>query len=90
MHFDGSILRALTPISVVIKQRRFVFPEAGSRDALCELIGRRAIVIVICDEDSIRLAFDDASTVLIPLGEEFRSSPEAAHFVPWDRRGLDI
>lgn len=90
LHFDGNILTARTPVSIVIRQQHFIFPETGSRDALCELIGRRAIDIVICDDDSITLTFDDSSTAVIPLGQEFRSGPEAAQFVPWDRQGLEI
>lgn len=38
--FDGPVLRSLTPPVVIVGSLRHEFPQAGSRDVLCELIGR--------------------------------------------------
>jgi hypothetical protein len=40
LHFDGPILRSLAAPAVVLRGRRIEYPETGSRDALCGLIGR--------------------------------------------------
>ena len=90
LHFDGKILRALPPVSVVSERGRFVVPEPGSRDALCELLGRSVINIAVCNEDSIKVEFSDNSLVIIPLSENYRSSPEAAHYVPGDRQPMEV
>lgn len=38
--FDGPVLRSLTPPVVIVNGVRHEFPQAGSRDVLCELIGQ--------------------------------------------------
>jgi hypothetical protein len=80
IHFNGPILRALTDPMITVAGARFAFPEPGSRDALCTLIGQQVESIRV-DHDRIDLTTRNA-TLLIPLDEQSRAGPEAAHFVP--------
>ena len=91
--FDGPVLRALANPLVRTEGDKSQFPDPGSRDALCSLIGRAIeSVRVIWSEDSptgderIEFAVRDA-TVVIPLGPERGDCPEAAHFIPGRRDG---
>jgi hypothetical protein len=86
LHFDGKVIRALTNPVIVIGTSRCVFPEAGSRDALCSLIGKMVETINAEDTVAITLTFAGGGRVTIPLSPEARTGPEAAHFVPgWDQ-----
>jgi hypothetical protein len=40
LSFDGPVVRSLTTPTVHVDGYRHQFPDAGSRDALCEIIGR--------------------------------------------------
>jgi hypothetical protein len=80
VHFDGPILRAFAPPTVTAAGVQSEFPAAGSRDALCQLIGE--VVQDALDEDTqITLRFRDGSVLEIP-----KTSPgvgaEIAEFIP--------
>lgn len=80
--FDGPILRALTEPKVFQKHGGVLrFPNPGSRDALCSLIGRTAVSVTE-DASEIRVNFDSGENFSIPLDMPSRVGPEAAHFVP--------
>jgi hypothetical protein len=88
LHFDGPILRALAPPIVSVGLATASFPEAGSRDLLCSLIGA---VVAVAEESasSIRLEFHPGQgEVEIPLSTGGRQ-PEAAHLVPVRNGRLD-
>lgn len=90
IHFDGSILRALSNPTVETPSSRHTFPEPGSRDALCELI-TAVVADVVVDEDRwIQLHFTGGQTFTIPLDDSHRRGPEAAHFVPWHGKSMDV
>lgn len=89
-HFDGKILRALTHASISLKSHTFTFPDEGSRDALCSLIGRGVERVDVHEEDRIEVAFDDGSVLRVPLGSADRSGPEAAHFVPGENLPIEV
>ncbi|HET7233586.1 MAG TPA: hypothetical protein VFJ16_26475 [Longimicrobium sp.] len=84
LHFNGAVLRALSTPVVETAAGMLVFPEFGSRDALCSLIGAQVLSLDVSDDAQIRIRLAERGAVTIPLG----SSPtgESAHFVPgWNQ-----
>ena len=69
LHFDGKILRALANPMVTVGGASFKFPGPGSRDALCALIGRTVVNVVVHEGDRIDLQFDGGALVRIPLAQ---------------------
>jgi len=90
LSFNGPILRALTPVELIDGGRRTVFPEPGSRDALCGLIEAVLVDLQIEDEKAMTLRFDSGTIVRIPLAYEERAGPEAAHFVPGKGQPIQV
>lgn len=80
--FNGPTLRALTNPIIEKGELRLQFPEPGSRDALCALIGSEVVAVTIRDEDRIELVFGDERRLRVPLDRESRAGVEAAHYVP--------
>jgi hypothetical protein len=81
LHFNGSWLRCLAPPTVSSPgQQSVTFPAAGSRDALCALIGARVQAIAAMDGGELRVAFSDGTIVTASLSYDAREGPEALHF----------
>ena len=80
-HFDGPVLRALTPPLLTSEKGEWRFPGPGSRDGLCGLIGDRVSSVEVDDEARICLLFDSGRVLTVPLDSPTSTSPEAAHFV---------
>jgi hypothetical protein len=89
-HFDGKILRSLTAPWVDFAGVAHPFPEAGSRDALCSLIGSVAEGLREEDNVEIEVQFSGGAKLHIPLAERHRVGPEAAHFVPGLNQPMDV
>jgi hypothetical protein len=89
-HFDGRVLRALTAPLIAFGERSASFPEPGSRDALCSVIGRNVVNVVVRDGDSIELRFDGDAAIHVPLAANARVGPEAAHFVSGDNQPIEV
>lgn len=81
-HFDGRILRALTFPSISIAGESHEFPQVGSRDAMCCLIGRVVEEVAVEENKEIAIHLSGGALVSVPLGRAQRHGPEAAHFVP--------
>jgi hypothetical protein len=81
-HFDGPVLRSLANPIVVDHGVRHLFPEPGSRDALCRLIGSTVRAIEVEEERALTLTTVDGRAIWIPLDAKRRIGPEAMHFVP--------
>ena len=90
LRFNGPILRALTDIVVERGRERHVFPEPGSRDALCEVIEARLESIDVVEDRAMTLRFDRGQTVIIPLAVDDMTGPEAAHFVPGENKPIFV
>ncbi len=90
LHFDGKIVRALTMPTVTLDNVRHTFPEPGSRDALCSLIGKTVEKIAVRDKESINIVFAGGGSIRIPLTIEGRIGPEAAHYVPGSDRPISV
>jgi len=88
LHFDGPILRSLAMPVVLVAGARYSFPEAGSRDALCALIGR---VVELAEDrpDRLKLRLTGDAVVEIPKASP-DAGPEVAHFVPTREGNLDV
>jgi hypothetical protein len=82
LQFNVPILRALTKVVVERDGQRRVFPEPGSRDALCELIEASLTGVDIDGQRAMMLTFDSGHTVTIPLALDDRIGPEAATSCP--------
>jgi hypothetical protein len=82
LHFDGPILRCL--IGPVLNSAEFngKFPENGSRDALCSLIGQSVQTLSLDDYEKLEVVFASGATLVVPLDSANRTIPEALHFVP--------
>jgi hypothetical protein len=52
--FNGPVLRALTGPIVQTGELRLRFPEPGSRDALCSLIGSEVVAVTITEDEKSR------------------------------------
>lgn len=90
VHFDGKILRSLTNPRVVSSRGQLTFPEPGSRDALCELIGKSVVNVIVQAPEYIEVRFGASAFVRIPLSNPERIGPEAAHFVPGDNQPIEV
>jgi len=89
-HFDGKILRALTAPSVQMQSDVIAFPRSGSRDALCALIGKNVLDVIVQEGESIEICFDEFASIRIPLSQEARIGPEAAHFVSEENQPIEV
>ena len=93
-YFDGPIVRSLSdPILYIDGRVQPRFPEPGSRDALCRLIGRELQLVQVKDEESISLGFSGHAKVMIPISEATGRDPslvEAAHFVPGTNQPISV
>ncbi|MGV9779261.1 hypothetical protein [Streptosporangium sp. NPDC003464] len=79
-HFNEAKLTALTEPRIQKDSQAWVFPQPGSRDALCALIERTVQAVNFRADEHISLDFGDA-ILTIPLDEDSRfPGPEAAHF----------
>lgn len=89
-HFDGKVLRSLTSAALTSKGRSWRFPEEGSRDAFCGLIGRSVHHVKVEEGHEIELTFTEGSVLRIPLAPAEMSGPEAAHFIPGEDQPIDV
>jgi hypothetical protein len=79
--FDGPVLRCYATPEVLTERRAVRFPEAGSRDALCELIGAEVIDLQVGDHELV-LDLTGRRQVRIDFRTEWDAGREAAEFVP--------
>ena len=79
INFDGPIVRSLSSPIINVGGADFRFPDAGSRDALCELIGTSLEGVHESDAEIV-LRFDAATLVIPKQGD---TGAEIAHFVPF-------
>ena len=93
-HFDEKIIRALTNPILKVSNEVFEFPNLGSRDQFCSLIGQTATNIILeeegREEDRIELLFDAVNKLIIPLSESKRRGPEAAHFFSGKDQTIEV
>ena len=90
LQFDGPIITVFTPVSVVRDSHTSTFPDAGSRDALCSVIGKTLTGQSLRNEDALILEFEGGVTLRVPLDFDSRVGPEAMNFHSPDRRVLNV
>ena len=80
--FDGGGLTAFSPPRVLATDAtRTTFPQPGSRDVLCALIGIE-VQQAGADDGRIRVEFTDGRALEIPVKDASYTSAEAAIFRP--------
>jgi hypothetical protein len=79
--FDGPIVRCYAPPEVVTDAQAVRFPEEGSRDALCNLIGAEVTAVDVGDH-GLSIEFDGKRNVRVDFSLEWAAGREAAEFVP--------
>ena len=89
-HFDEKVVRSLTPPLLVKQEEISEFPNYGSRDRFCSLIGHTVNDVRLDEETSIVLIFELETKLVIPLLESKRTGPEAAHFVPGYDQAIEV
>lgn len=89
-HFDGKVFRALSAPTVCVRGAVIVFPETGSRDALCMLIGKKVADIIVQEDKLIEIYFHESGVIRVPLSKDSRLGPEAAHFVPGENEPIEV
>ena len=80
LHFDGPVVRAISHPIVTGPDGTVVFPQEGSRDALCELIGHEVRRVELQDGTELRLAFHGDVAIVVPLDAARSRFQETMHF----------
>ena len=81
-HFDGPILRCLSNPSVFVHGTKHCFPQPGSRDALCRVIGSTIRAVELAEHQALKVTTTDDCEITIPLDAKNLRGAEAMHFVP--------
>ena len=66
-HFDGAIVRSLAAPSVTIGESTYRFPTAGSRDALCLVVGSTIESLDLAERRHFEFTTTNGCRVRIPL-----------------------
>jgi hypothetical protein len=78
VHFNGPKLTCFGNPIVEREGRRSVFPEPGSRDALCNLIGEIPGRIIVVPDQAIILFMNSGCTLSVPLDQRSAVGRESA------------
>jgi len=89
LQFDEPIVRAFTGPLIRNGDECVAFPDPGSRDRLCSMIGD-VVTDVEVNNTQIALRFRSGKLVIIPVDFNSRAGPEAAHFVVPSDRVMDV
>ena len=81
-YFDGPVLRSISNPRIIVKNVEYRFPEQGSRDALCLVIGSRVSTVELREHDALVFATSNGCQVMIPLDVASLRGDEAMHFMP--------
>ena len=92
LHFDGKVIRAFSPPTVISSGRAFSSDASGWRDALCDLIGRkvREVAIQAAPDARLLLRFLEGAEIEVGLSISGRVGPEALHYVPGDNQPIEV
>ena len=78
-HFDGPVIRSLAAPIVKDETGAIRFPNPGSRDKLCSLIGQTVSSFELLDGVELRLRLGTGE-LIVPLDARRTVGPEAMHF----------
>ena len=85
-HFDGSILRAIADPTIKMEGQIVNRSDQGWRDALCSLIGKEILSIIITENKDCEIRFTTGELVKIDLS----ARSESLHFVPGPNQPLEV
>lgn len=88
--FFEKIIRVFTAPFLKNKESEYKYPQAGSRDALCSLIGRTVVSINILGGETVELYFSGGEALAIPLSSEDQEIIEAMHYVSGQNQPIEV
>ncbi|VXC51269.1 hypothetical protein [Pseudomonas sp. 9Ag] len=88
--FNEKIIRSFTCPILRYGAREIRYPENGSRDDLCSLIGCTANYVTILADEEIKLGFSNNKELIIPLTNADEGLLEAMHYVPGHNRPIEV
>ena len=89
-HFDGQIIRSLTNPQISIRDAKYAFPESGSYEALCCIIGSKLEEIHLVESEALEIVTSSGQRLTIPLIDKNKSTPEFMHFVPGENQPIQV
>lgn len=88
--FHEKIIRAFTLPFLRYDGKQIRYPENGSRDDLCSLIGCTANYVAIVANEEIKIGLSNNKELIIPLANAHAGILEAMHYVPGANRPIEI
>lgn len=89
LHFDGPILRCLANPTISYENTCITFPNQGSRDMLCSLIGEEVTTIGFTNIFFyLKTARGHNLEVILKPSEQ--SGPEVMHYVPGEGMPIQV
>jgi hypothetical protein len=80
LRFNGSILSVYTQPSISLDRIILRWSDDNFKNVLCGLVGHFVIGVKKSNDEDLRLLFDSAATLIIPLKGASRRGPEAVMF----------
>src|SRR6266481_10091302 len=78
--FDAAVITCFSYPTIYLGNSIYTFPDSGSRDALCELIGQKTIDVSLIEDVDISVTFEKGK-IIIPLDLQSRRFGDAAEFI---------
>lgn len=88
VYFNGPVLRCIANPTVRTSSGVSTFPENGSRDALCTLIGDSPSRIDLAPELSLTVHMTSGTVLTVPLDAAHSYGGESINFVPGINRSV--
>lgn len=88
--FYEKIIRVFTASFLKNTEGEYKYPQAGSRDALCSLIGKTVVSINILGGERVELYFSGGEALAIPLSSENQEIIEAMHYVSGQNQPIEV
>jgi hypothetical protein len=91
-YFGGPfpILRSISNPKVASEGVEYRFPEPGSRDALCRVIGTKVCTIKLEENKALELTMSNEYKITIPLDPASLCGGEAMHFVSVSNGPIEV
>jgi hypothetical protein len=78
LHFDGPVLTLFVWPTIIADAGTFEQGTAGYKDQLCSMISRKVLRANAYNADRLQLEFVGGLSIIVPLGAQFRTTPESA------------
>jgi hypothetical protein len=90
LFFYEKTIRVFTAPFLKNTEGEYKYPQVGSRDALCSLIGRTVVSINILGGERVELYFSGGEALSIPLSSEDQEIIEAMHYVSGQNQPIEV